>query len=165
MDLNRINKSHAPWPTVLIRLMVGGVFLSEGIQKYLEPALRGVGRFEKIGIPWPEFTGYFVGAVEIVCGMLVLLGLVTRLAVIPLIVVMLVAIATTKIPILLDDGFWAMAHAARTDVSMLLGSLFLLLVGAGPWALDRRLGKPDRDQPASSTRERSVARASSSQRA
>jgi putative oxidoreductase len=74
------------------------------------------------------------------CGSLVLLGLLTRLAAIPLIIDMLVAITTTKVPILLKTGFWAMAHEARTDYSMLLGSIFRLIVGAGPWSLDARLG-------------------------
>src|SRR5438034_1456568 len=54
---------------------------------------------------------------------------------IPLIIIMLVAICTTKIPIFLNKGFWAMAHEARTDWSMLLGSIFLLIVGAGPWSV------------------------------
>jgi uncharacterized membrane protein YphA (DoxX/SURF4 family) len=115
------------------------VFLSEGIQKFLFPAQLGVGRFTKIGIPLPEVTAPFVGIVEIVCGTMVLLGMLTRLAAVPLIIDMTVAIASTKIPILLDKGFWTMAHEARTDWAMLLGSLFLLIVGAGPWSLDARL--------------------------
>lgn len=117
--------------------MVGAVFLSEGIQKFLFPATLGAGRFARIGLPAPEILGPLVGATEIACGILVLLGLFTRLAVIPLIAIMTVAIASTKVPILLDRGFWAMAHEARTDWSMLLGSLFLLIAGAGPWSLDR----------------------------
>ena len=90
----------------------------------------------KFGIPSPEVLAPFVGVVEIVGGLLLLLGLLTRLAAVWLIVDMLVAIATTKIPLLLQDGFWKMAHEARTDWSMLLGSLLLLLVGAGVWSLD-----------------------------
>ena len=84
----------------------------------------------------PEFTAKFVACFEIACGCLVLLGLLTRLAVIPLITIMLVAIATTKIPILQEQGFWKMAHEARTDWSMLLGSVFLLIVGAGSLSID-----------------------------
>lgn len=126
----------APAATVLVRFLVGCVFLSEGVQKFLLPDSLGIGRFAKIGIPWPEFTAPFVGVFEVTCGVLILAGLLTRLAAVPLIVVMLVAIATTKVPILQDKGFWAMAHEARTDWSMLLGSLFLLAVGAGPWSLD-----------------------------
>jgi len=153
-SIHRRVQSHAPAATIIIRTMVGAVFLSEGIQKFLDPATRGAGRFVKIGIPFPEVMGPFVGGVEIVCGALVLAGLVARLAVVPLIINMLVAIVSTKVPILLGHGFWgfglksvssygffSMAHEARTDFAMLLGSLFLLLAGSGPWALDRRLAQ------------------------
>lgn len=128
--------------TILIRLMVGVVFVSEGIQKFLFPAIRGAGRFEKIGLPSPDFLGYFVGSFEVVCGLLILLGLLTRLASIPLIIIMLVAIATTKADVLANDGFWAMLHGSRTDWSMLLGSLFLLIKGGGKWSADRALANP-----------------------
>jgi uncharacterized membrane protein YphA (DoxX/SURF4 family) len=116
--------------------MVGAVFVSEGIQKFLFPADVGAGRFAKIGFPSPEIVAPFVGCFEIACGALVLIGLFTRVAVIPLIGVMLTAIATTKIPILMNDGFWKMAHEGRTDWSMLLGLSFLLIVGAGRWSVD-----------------------------
>jgi len=131
--------SSAPSAIILIRLMVGAVFLSEGIQKFLYPDVLGVGRFVKIGIIFPEFTAPFMGVFEISCGTALLLGLLTRLAAIPLIVIMIVAISTTKIPILPGDGFWRMAHEARTDYSMLLGSIFLAVVGAGNLSLDRIL--------------------------
>lgn len=124
--------------SVLIRVMVGAVFLSEGIQKFLFSESLGVARFIKIGIPAPEVMAPFVGVVEIICGLLVLLGFFTQLASIPLVIDMLVAISTTKIPILLEKGFWVMAHEARTDLSMLLGSIFLLLVGSGRWSVDGR---------------------------
>ena len=133
---DRIVATDAPAPVVLVRLMVGAVFLSEGIQKFLFPAEVGAGRFAKIGLPAPETLAPFVASFEIACGLLVLLGLATRLAVLPLITIMLVAIASTKLPILPASGFWKMAHEARTDWSMLLGSIFLLLVGAGPWSID-----------------------------
>lgn len=132
--------SNAPAAVILVRLSVGLVFMSEGIQKFLFPAEIGAGRFAKIGLPSPEFLGPFVGTTEIVCGVLVVLGLVARFAVIPLIVIMLVAISSTKIPILMDKGFWSMAHEARTDFAMLLGSLFLLIVGAGRLSLDAHFG-------------------------
>src|SRR5215470_8076434 len=132
--------TRAPAAVLLIRLLVGAVFLSEGIQKFLFPAALGVGRFTKIGIPAPGVMAPFVGVVEIVCGLLLIVGLFTRLATIPLLIDILVAIATTKIPMLLTDGFWKMAHEARTDYAMLLGLVFLLLVGAGPLAIDSRLG-------------------------
>ena len=137
--IDKLLKTQAPWPAFLIRLAVGCVFLSEGIQKFLFSDQLGVGRFAKIGIPSPEVMAPFVGCFEIVCGSLLLLGLLTRLAAVPLIVIMLVAITTTKIPILLKSGFWTMAHESRTDFSMLLGSLFLLVVGAGCWSLDARV--------------------------
>jgi uncharacterized membrane protein YphA (DoxX/SURF4 family) len=140
--LRRITRTQAPAVTALIRLAVGSIFLSEGIQKFLFPAELGVGRFIKIGIPAPGLLAPFVGVVEIGCGLLVLVGLATRLATVPLVIDMLVAIATTKIPILLQRGFWAMAHEARTDLAMLLGAVFLLIVGAGPLSLDARLTPP-----------------------
>jgi uncharacterized membrane protein YphA (DoxX/SURF4 family) len=124
---------------VLVRIAVGWVFLSEGIQKFLYPEALGVGRFAKIGIPWPAVSAPFVGAVEIVCGALVLMGLLTRFAVIPLIIDMLVAIGTTKLPMLTRSGFWATAHESRVDLCMLLGSTFLLMVGAGAASLEARL--------------------------
>src|SRR3990167_8271137 len=99
--------------TIIIRLIVGAVFLSEGIQKFLFPAIRGAGRFEKIGLPSPEFMGIFVGAFEILCGTLILIGLLTRLASIPLIIIMLVAISTTKVDLLVNQGFWEMMHESR----------------------------------------------------
>lgn len=134
--MNRLLSTSAPAAVILIRLMVGAVVLSEGIQKFLFPADLGAGRFTKIGFPIPEIVAPFVGCFEIVCGSLVILGLLTRFAAVPLIFIMLTAIATTKIPILPDQGFWKMAHEARTDWSMLLGALFLSIVGAGKWSLD-----------------------------
>jgi putative oxidoreductase len=127
--------------TILIRLMVGVVFLSEGIQKFLFADTRGAGRFEKIGLPSPEFLGDFVGSFEIVCGLLILIGLLTRLASIPLIIIMLVAIATTKSEVLSEKGFWEMMHGSRTDWAMLLGSIFLLIKGGGYWSADKILMK------------------------
>jgi uncharacterized membrane protein YphA (DoxX/SURF4 family) len=157
--------SDAPGATLLIRLAVGSVFLSEGIQKFLYPAELGAGRFAKIGIPAPEVMGPFVGALEIVCGALVLAGLLTRLAAIPLIIDMLVAIASTKVPILLGHGYlgfaaprvpkhglWSMLHEARTDLAMLLGSIFLLLVGAGSRSIDAAIVTARRRRQAAASR-------------
>jgi uncharacterized membrane protein YphA (DoxX/SURF4 family) len=136
--------TQAPRATMLVRFMVGAVFFEEGIQKFLFPDLLGAGRFARIGIPVPEVMGPFVGTVEIVCGALIFMGLLTRLAAIPLLFNISVAVLSTKIPILLGRdfmcfhiaklaryGFWSMASEARTDFSMLLGLLFLLIVGAG----------------------------------
>jgi putative oxidoreductase len=146
--------THAPAAAILVRIAVGAVFLSEGIQKFLYPAAVGAGRFARIGIPAPEVMGPFVGGVEIICGTLVLLGLLTRVAAVPLIIVMLVAIVSTKVPILIGAdlgpfrvrkldtyGFWSMAHESRNDVMALLGSLFLLIVGAGRLSLDAMIAR------------------------
>ncbi len=152
--IQRILATEAPAATILIRVMTGGIFLTEGIQKFLYPAELAAGRFAKIGIPMPEIMGPFVGAVEVVCGTLLLLGLCTRLAAIPLIFAMCVAMLSIKIPILLGHGFWgfslrdlprygfwAMLHESRNDLCMIFGAGFLLIVGAGPWSLDRRLSR------------------------
>lgn len=124
--------------------MVSFVFLSEGIQKFLFPASRGAGRFADIGLPQPELLGTLVGSFEILCGSLILIGFLTRIASLPLIVIMLVAIATTKVELLTSEGFWEMLHASRTDWAMLLGSIFLLIRGSGKWSLDHQLQKRNR---------------------
>ena len=139
MTFNKIISTDTAATTILIRLMVGAVFLSEGIQKFLFADKLGAGRFEKTGLPNSEFLGPFVGSFEIVCGSLVLIGLLTRLAAVPLIIIMLVAMATTKADVLANDGFWAMMHGSRTDWAMLLGSIFLLIRGGGRWSLDQKL--------------------------
>jgi putative oxidoreductase len=147
--VRRILDARGDRSLVLIRLMVGGVFFLEGVQKFLNPAELGAGRFAKIGIPAPDLLGPFVGGVETICGVLVVAGLLTRLAAIPLLINISVAILSTKIPILLGHGFWtftltklprygflSMLHEARTDFSMWLGLIFLLIVGPGRWSLD-----------------------------
>lgn len=152
MDFKQLIDTTASRSVILIRIVVGWVFFSEGIQKFLYPAENGVGRFARIGIPSPDVMGPFVGVVEIVCGALILIGLLTRFAAIPLIINMLVAIVSTKVPILLGHGFWGfslrplpyygfwgMSHEARTDFAMLLCSIFLLIVGGGLWSIDARL--------------------------
>jgi putative oxidoreductase len=130
---------------VFIRLAVGLIFFTQGILKYIDPRM-GVLRFAKIGFPYPGFTAHFVGTFEIACGFLVLVGLFAKLASIPLLIVILTAIATTKIPELLrlNQGFWFMVSDARTDFAMTMGLLFLMSVGAGAWSLDAWLleGKP-----------------------
>lgn len=131
--------------TIIIRFIVGAVFLSEGIQKFLFPVIRGAGRFEKIGLPSPEFLGSFVGTFEIICGLLILIGLLTRLASIPLIIIMLVAFATTKSEVYLEKGFWELLHGSRTDWSMLLGSVFLLIKGSGRWSIDKTIWNDKKD--------------------
>jgi putative oxidoreductase len=152
--MRRLLDTRAPAAVFLIRLMVAIVFVSEGIQKFLYPERLGAGRFAAIGIPMSDVMGPFVASVEIVCGACVLLGLLTRLAAIPLLIDISVAIVSTKLPILLGRGFWGFErpkleqyglwstlHEARTDLSMWLGLLFLLLVGAGTWSFDKRLAR------------------------
>ncbi len=134
----------APAAVLLVRLLVGVVFLSEGIQKFLYPATLGVGRFAKIGIPAPQFFAPFVGGVETVCGALLILGLLTRLAAIPLLINISTAIVTTKIPFFLKNGFWAVMHEARTDFCMFLGSIFIIAVGAGRLSLDAKIAPRSR---------------------
>ncbi len=123
----------------LIRLLVGWVFVSEGIQKFLFPDSLGVGRFVKIGIPWPQVMAPFVGVVEIVCGTLLLIGLLTRLATVPLLIDICVALYSTKIVTFAKNGFWGTLHEARTDMCMVFGLVFLLVVGGGSLALDNFL--------------------------
>jgi putative oxidoreductase len=137
--LKKILLTDSSKTTIIIRLMAGAVFLSEGIQKFLFADKLGAGRFAKIGLPNPDFLGPFVGSFEIVCGAFVLIGLFTRLAAIPLLAIMLVAIATTKAQLLADNGFWSMLHDSRTDWSMLLGSIFLIIKGGGYWSLDKKI--------------------------
>ena len=122
---------------VFIRLAVGLIFFTQGILKYMDPHM-GVLRFGRIGFPYPNFTAHFVGTFEIICGLLVLLGLFTRLASIPLLIIILTAIATTKIPELWHpgQGLWFMVSDARTDFAMTMSLLFLITVGAGAWSID-----------------------------
>jgi len=151
--MRRLLATEAPAATMLIRIVVGGIFLTEGIQKFLYPGDLGAGRFTKIGIPAPDMMGPFVGGIEIICGVLLIIGLLTRLAAILLLADISVAIVSTKIPILLAHGFWgfsltkllrygflSMIHEARTDLAMWFGLIFLLIVGAGrKWSLDAKL--------------------------
>jgi putative oxidoreductase len=155
--MRRLLATQAPAATILIRIVVGGVFFTEGIQKFLYPVDLGSGRFAKIGIPASEIVAPFVGGVEIICGALLIIGFLTRLAAIPHIIDISVAILSTKLPILLGHGFWgfslpklqsygfwSMAHEARTDFCMLLGNLFLIIVSAGrTWSLDARFNSAD----------------------
>jgi putative oxidoreductase len=121
---------------LLLRLMVGWVFLAEGIQKFLYPAALGAGRFHKIGIPFPHFSAPFVGVIEIVCGALLIIGLASGFAIAALLINISVAIATTKVPIFMKQGFWAAMHEARTDFCMFVGLIAIALLGVGGFALE-----------------------------
>lgn len=146
--IKRSISTSAPRSTIFIRLSVGLIFFTQGILKFTDPHW-GVLRFARIGFPYPDFTAHFVGAFEIVCGVLIILGLVTRLASIPLLIINLTAIATTKIPELnhYEQGFWFMVSDGRTDFAMCAGILYLLTVGGGTLSLDTsilsRIGRHD----------------------
>ena len=139
----------APKATILLRLMAGSVFLWEGILKFVY-VNQGVGRFAKLGLPFPDFTASFVGGLEIVGGLLILLGLGTRFVAVPFLIEMVVAMLSTKIALYLGTsplplppappvtGFWAVLHEVRSEYAQLLTSAFLLWAGPGPWSVDAR---------------------------
>ncbi|PKP46715.1 MAG: DoxX family protein [Bacteroidetes bacterium HGW-Bacteroidetes-11] len=129
------------YKSLIPRLIVGLVFLSEGIQKFLFPDLVGAGRFAKIGFENAEFLATFVATFEIICGIMMLLGLLTRLSSVPLLIIMATAIVTTKIPKLYNDGFWTMAHDSRTDFAMTLLLIYLIIYGAGKLSMDSVIRK------------------------
>ncbi|MGD0711745.1 MAG: DoxX family protein [Bacteroidales bacterium] len=122
--------------TILVRIVVGLIFLSEGIQKYVFPELLGTGRFLKIGFSNAAFWAYFTATFEIICGILLLIGLFTRLASIPLLIIMITAFITTKYPMLLQKGFWVTAHEYRVDFALTILLVYLLISGGGKWSAD-----------------------------
>lgn len=139
---------------ILIRLVVGGVFLNEGILKFLYPATEAAGRFAKIGLPHAEILGPLVAMLETVCGAMIILGFLLRPAAIALFIDITVAIITTKVPVLMGHGylgftvmqvphygFLSMVHEARTDFSMWFGLVFLLSTGPGRWSVDSWLAE------------------------
>jgi len=124
---------------IIVRLVVGLIFFTEGIQKYLFPELLGTGRFLKIGFTNPEFWAYFTGSFEIICGAFIIIGLLTRLMSIPLFIIMMTAFVTTKWPLLIEKGFWPFAHEYRTDFAMTLLLIYLLIYGGGRRSIDSSL--------------------------
>jgi len=136
-----------PKAAILIRWMAGGVFLWEGILKFVYRN-QGVGRFTRIGIPAPHVTAVFIGLLEIVGGILLMTGLLTRLIALPFVIEMLVAMASTKIALYLGTsplplppapptvGIWAVLHEIRSDYAQIMSVLFLGIAGPGPWSLD-----------------------------
>ena len=156
-----------PKSTLLLRLMAGGVFFWEGLLKFVY-VNQGVGRFTKLGIPFPHFTATFIGCLEIVGGLLLLSGLLTRAIAIPFIAEMIVAILSTKISLYLGTsplplppappqiGFWAVLHEIRSDYAQILTVIFLLVNGPGKWSLDavllRKWRKGGASEPVQSRR-------------
>jgi len=140
---------------LLLRLMAGGVFFWEGLLKFAY-ANQGVGRFTKLGIPFPAFTANFIGGLEIVGGLLILSGFLTRFIAVPFIAEMIVAILSTKISIFLGTsplplppappkmGMWAVLHEIRSDYAQIMTSAFLLINGPGQWSLDAVLSRKSR---------------------
>lgn len=143
-----LSSGEGSW-TIFIRLSLAGVFIFEGLQKLTHPNELGAGRFASIGIPAPELMGPFVGVVELIAGLMFLIGYLSRVAAVPIIVIMIVAIVSTKIPILLGREWWlfslrdldrygflSFTHETRTDWAMMMGAFFLLFSGSGRWSLD-----------------------------
>jgi putative oxidoreductase len=142
----------APAATLLLRVMAGGVFLWEGILKFVYTN-QGVGRFTKLGFPFPGATATFDGVLEIVGGILLISGLLTRLIAVPFIIEMMVAMLSTKISLYLGTsplplppvppqiGIWAVLHEIRSEYAQLMTSIFLLIAGPGRWSLDAFLAR------------------------
>ena len=147
MTLHQLTATRASGAVALIRLYVGLIFAGEGMLKFVRPDALGPGRFIKSGIPGGTFFAYLDGLVEIGCGAMIVAGLLTRLATLPMIVDMLGALSITKVPLLWghaplypnEDGFWDFFHEGRLEVAMLCGSVFLLIVGAGANSFDARM--------------------------
>jgi uncharacterized membrane protein YphA (DoxX/SURF4 family) len=128
--------------------MAGGVFFWEGVLKYVY-SNQGVGRFTKLGIPYPEFTANFIAVIEIAGGLMLIVGLLTRFLAFTFIIEMIVAILSTKISIYLGTsplplppsppqvGFWAVLHEVRSDYAQLMTCIFLLIAGPGKLAFDK----------------------------
>jgi putative oxidoreductase len=141
MIRSRILTTESSGSIFFIRLMVGVIFLSEGIQKFVNPFDLGSGHFLRMGLPMPELSAYVTGIVEIACSVFVLAGLYTRLATIPLLIITIFSLVAIQLPLMIDKGLWGMLHAARVDWCMLLGNCYLLMKGGGCWSLDRKWWK------------------------
>jgi len=163
-----------PTSTILLRLMAGGVFFWEGVLKFVYEN-QGVGRFTKLGMPVPAFTADFVAVLEIVGGLLLISGLLTRFIAVPLIIEMMVAILSTKITLFLgtsplapppvppQSGIWAVLHEVRSEYAQLMTVLFLAINGPGVWSLDAvlrsasKLGAGNRAEPSATVDEPAAA--------
>ena len=151
ISITQLAATRASGAVVLIRLYVGLIFVGEGVLKFLRPESLGSGRFIKAGIPAGAFFANLDGVFEIGCGLLILGGLLTRLATLPMIVDMLGALGITKVPLLWgnaplypkEGGFWDFFHEGRLEAAMLCGSIFLLIVGAGKYSFDARMSRTE----------------------
>ena len=136
-----------PSSIIILRFMAGSVFFWEGLLKFVYTN-QGVGRFTKLGFPFPELTAHFVGAAEIIGGLLLIAGSFTRIIALYFIIQMIVAVLSTKIslyfgtsplplpPAAPKSGFWAVLHEIRSDYAQTLSCLFLFVEGAGRISLD-----------------------------
>jgi putative oxidoreductase len=152
ISLAQLTATRASGAVVLIRFYVGLIFVGEGVLKFVRPEALGSGRFEKAGIPAWTFLADLDGVTEIICGGMILAGLLVRLATLPMIVDMIGALAITKLPLLWgsaplypkEGGFWDFFHEGRLEIAMLCGSVFLLIVGAGGLSFDAaRMNRAD----------------------
>jgi putative oxidoreductase len=124
---------------IIVRLIVGLIFMSEGIQKYMIVTMMGPAFFKEIGFDYPMFWAYFTGAFEISCALLILFGFLTRMASIPLIIIMITALITTKLPLLAIKGFLTFAHEYTTEFSLTMLLILLLIFGGGRWSVDLKI--------------------------
>lgn len=138
---SRILKTENDNKLIFIRIITGLIFISEGIQKYLIVSMLGTSYFQEIGFGHPMFWAYFAGAFEILCGIMILIGLFTRLASIPLMVIMITAFFTTKLPLLSDKGFLTFAHEYRIDFALTILLVVLLIYGGGKWSADSKISQ------------------------
>jgi uncharacterized membrane protein YphA (DoxX/SURF4 family) len=155
ISLVQLTTTRASGAIILIRFYVGLIFVGEGVLKFLRPEALGSGRFEKAGIPAGALFANLDGMVEIICGVMILAGLLVRIATLPMIVDMIGALAITKLPLLWgsaplypkEGGFWDFFHEGRLEIAMLCGSIFLLVVGAGAYSFDDRLNRTTASAP------------------
>jgi putative oxidoreductase len=125
---------------IVIRFMIGIYFLAGGVLKLYMPGLQETGYFQNIGFASAGNIAITISIVEVVCGLLIIAGLYTRIAAITLLFTILFTFITGKVPIVYEEGFFLMAHLSRIDFALFLGCIFLVLTGSGYWSLDHRMG-------------------------
>ena len=128
---------------IFVRVIVGLIFISEGIQKYVVITMLGPEFFSGIGFRNPVFWAYFTGAFEMSCGLLILVGFLTRVASVPLLIIMMVAFVTTKLSLLTTHGFLTFAHEYRIDFSLTILLVLLMIYGGGKWSFDLKILKSE----------------------